>query len=1547
MLVPLRAAPPRFNGGVLFRLRRPWRNEVGRLPARRRAFGLQQVEMPLPGGPAAKLGIRYEKWWTLSELVRMLHGETDSIRLEEPGLDEAEFVVSTGSRRCFHQAKRSHPNGKWSLAALRSEGVLQAMGKELENDANCFVFASSCHAPELSELCDAVRSAESVEELERVFLQAASRRRPFEALCEAWSCGVPDAMDRLRRVQVRTVDERGLREQAVLGLRVLFRANPTELQETLLGIIDDSVHKTISRHELREVLTARGHALRRLNNPEDAADAVRNATDAHYFLNAERRLIRERLVQREAAKVLVSGLGETPSDTVLVGKAGVGKTACIVEVVRTLRERDVPVLVLRLDRIPGGRSTEQIGRILDLEESPALVLAAAAKSANRPGVLIVDQLDAVSTMSGRASGAFEVVEALLEETRGLRPQVPLHTIVASREFDWEHDPQLRRLAAKSAESVRIAEFEVPEVKEILATAGFDPALFGQHQLRVLRLAQNLSLFLEAEFAASDAPVFGTAKDLFDRYWSCKRQAVDERAGHLAGRWTEVVRQVCDEMTSSQQLWVAKERLDAIPEQYLEQMASEGVLTFDGRGYGFGHESFFDYCWARSFCGRSERLVPFLTGAEQHLFRRSQVRQVLVYLRDQDFPRYVQEVDAILSDERIRVHIKHLVFALLARVEQPADEEWAIWERWIAPELKAIEAGAPGQNTLPALAWRAFFGSASWFTAAVERGYVGDWLRSATVQLGDVGVDYLLVHHRHSPDRVAALLEPYTDSDGPWPQRFRAFMGGVRHGPSRALFDFFLRLVDNGVLDDGRATLASNDTFWDMLRGLTDDRPEWIAEALGHRLRRRLRVRLAGDSIPYPGPLLGYDDAASRMFVEAGANAPASFVEHVLPAVLEASDSTVAGEKLPKRDPVWPSLSESSYRSADQTCLKCLAQALAAVAQVDRSLARELIGGLRGRDSHTANYLLLALYRGEPTRYADEAMSLLCDEHWRLECGTGPNRWWYAMETIRAAFPHCSASVRGRVEALILGYVDRFERTAEGRLREGRARFALLSAVPTELRGGRAQKLFRELERKFGKPLGKEPEFEGGVVGPPIPTDGIAKMTDEQWLRALGKYSSEWSHRRSLQDLQKGGAWELAGAMARRTEEEPERFARLGLRFPADANPAYLDGVLAGLEKASVGNDLKLQVCRKALAEWFNDCGKSVADVLGSLESPVPVGAIEMLHRLAVEHGDPNSESWQKESANGRRIYDGDIYTSGINSTRGRTALAIAKLISADRSCLPAFQPTLERMVEDESPAVLSCVLGTLQAVAYHELGFALALLRRTNLSEDRLLSTRHARYLLRGALFRKFAEVQPFLERMIDSREPKVRQTGARLLGIASLRDEGAAGSVAQCLQSSAAHRLGVCEVAAANVAESECRTWCERTLAELFDDVDTDVRKEAATCFRRMESEPLDEYAELIGAFCGSRAYRDVPFWLLRALEKSQRPLPGVTIMACERFFDRFDGPEQGRPAGLRTVVKLIFRTYQQHQQECWGQRSLALIDRLCLEGVYEVGKGLDHFDR
>ena len=169
--------------------------------------------MTLPGGAAAKIGNRYETWWTLSEFVRMLRGDTEAIHLEVPGIDKAEFVVTTGARRELHQAKRSHPSGKWSLATLRADGLLQAIGRQLADNTERFVFASGSDARELSDLCDAARHAESEDEFERDFLAAKDRKANFEKLLNCWACDLPTTVERLRRIEVHSIDERELERQ--------------------------------------------------------------------------------------------------------------------------------------------------------------------------------------------------------------------------------------------------------------------------------------------------------------------------------------------------------------------------------------------------------------------------------------------------------------------------------------------------------------------------------------------------------------------------------------------------------------------------------------------------------------------------------------------------------------------------------------------------------------------------------------------------------------------------------------------------------------------------------------------------------------------------------------------------------------------------------------------------------------------------------------------------------------------------------------------------------------------------------------------------------------------------------------------------------------------------------------------------------------------------------------------------------------------------------------------------------------------------------------
>ena len=1505
----------------------------------------------LPGGPAEKRGNLYEKWWTLSELVRVLAGETESVRIEDPNVDKAEFVVTASGRRELHQVKRSHWRGKWTLSDLARDGLLRAMGEQLSGNDDWFVFASGSEARELADLCCRARAAESDREFDQRFLAADSQRQRFTRLLKCWGCDLPTARELLQRIYVRTIDERALRDSAKYAVAWLFRAERSAVVAELRGIAEDSVHCTLSREVLLEKLTQRGIPLREVGDSDDAVSTVRSARDiTETFLNgARRKLIQHELVPQAAAATLLSRLEGSASDSVLTGKAGSGKTACTVQLADCLRERGIPTLAFRLDRYLGARTTTDLGRALGLKDSPIVALAAAAEANRLPGVLIVDQLDAVSTMSGRSSGAFDLVDQLLHEARGARRRAAVHTVVVCRAFDWVNDARLRNLLPPDLDSqVEVGEFSIEEVKSILLRAGFDPTLFRRGQLDLLLLPQNLALFLEADFDASATPVFDKAIVLFDRYWYAKRKSVEEQVRTSQDAWVKAISVLCDEMTTTQELSVPRESLDGFSPNLLERMSSEGVLTFDGRRYGFGHESFFDYCFARLFVSRTGSLVSFLTQSEQHLFRRAQVRQVLGYCRDTQRERYLRELSSLLSDEGIRAHVKELAFALLAEVADPTEREWEVWEPWTRPTLSALAEGTPNADRLSALAWRRLFASPSWFNFIEQRGLVESWLASDNDRLVELAVNYLRFHLLLSPDRVAALLEPYTDRGEPWSTRLRNFMQTARFDASRRIFDLFLRLIDNGALDEMNEPMAGQIPLWSMVHTRVRNHPEWMSEVLAHWIRRRLAALHAAGETPSRRDILGSDTSLTSMIAEAAEHVPSVYVEYVLPIVLDISDSTLIDDEPPRRDSVWMDLIKSQHPSGEDVCLHALAGALASLAREGAVDLTDVVTDLRRRETHVANHLLLAVYRGGAARNADEAASMFYDEPWRFRCGLSDNQHWCAMETIQAIVPQCATESRDRLESAILEYACPFERTTSGYKRRGRAQFSLLSVIPAELRSARANARFRELERKLKKPDGEPTGVRGGWIGSPIERHGTDRMTDEQWLSAIAKYRAEFPTYFTLGEF-KGGATQLAQALATRASEEPERFARLSLRFPVDTHTAYLGHTLAALKDASVDSDLKLEVCRKAFSESREACGRAIADVLGKIEGPLPNDATEMLHWLMTEHSDPDTERWKQHDSRGEPDPNG-ITDAGLQSTRGGAAIAIRDVIRRKSGNIDRFGPTLDRMVRDRSASVLSWVAATLRAVALHDPSLAMRLFRDMDLSETWLLATRHVQNFIEERLADSFTELRPILDRMVGSSEPEIGRAGARLATLALLMDQDSADLVEDSFRGGPDHRLGVAEVASANIAVPECRRWATRSLTVLFNDDNVEVRAAAESCFRELRHEALDEYEELIEAFCDSPALQDGSRSLLHLLEESRGRLPGITCVVCEKLlaiWTKGNGDILTGHVDTLTLATLVFRTYQQHQSDEWGDRTLDLIDRMCLDGIGDAGRQLEQFER
>lgn len=254
----------------------------------------------------------------------------------------------------------------------------------------------------------------------------------------------------------------------------------------------------------------------------------------------------------------------------------------------------------------------------------------------------------------------------------------MRILLACREFDLDNDYRLRRLTDSDgvAEAVVVERLPPETVHAVVSGLGLDANSLNFKQRDLLSVPLHLKLL--SELVADEeirALNFQTAQDLYRRFWEYKQRFIRERLGRSV-RWTRVVYALCDYMHDSQTLNAP----EVVVEEWngdTDAMVSENVLVLENKRCSFFHEGFFDYAFARRFAGGSQTLLGLLLSGEQRLSRRAQVRQILLYLRDTEFDRYVADLEETLSSADVRFHIKQVIFALLADLSEPVKEEWDV------------------------------------------------------------------------------------------------------------------------------------------------------------------------------------------------------------------------------------------------------------------------------------------------------------------------------------------------------------------------------------------------------------------------------------------------------------------------------------------------------------------------------------------------------------------------------------------------------------------------------------------------------------------------------------------------------------------------------------------------------------------------------------------------------------------------------------------------------------------------------------------------------
>lgn len=1508
---------------------------------------------PEPGGHSDKLGNRYEGRWVVKQLLLLLMERVRSVTLEAVGDDENGvdlWVEQSDGVRVAYQCKIGNgPKAEWSIADLRRRGVLEKAAFQLaRSEAHEFGFVSAAQPVRLKGLAESARdSAGDPEAFFRYQVEALGeeRVRAFREFCsaigrdpDAAAAAREEAFELLRRFRFHHfANDWETLEDLRSWASICIAAPPDTVISTLADYALERLRQPIVASDLVAEFRRLGIQIRRFGADDRVALRVEELRQ-EFLDSIEPKLAAGRLIERIEADALVSRLIAHDQPAVVVhGAAGHGKSGVLYQTVLRLEDVGVPCLPLRLDRRPPRRSAKGYGHDLDLPDSAAVCLAELA--GHRPAVLVLDQLDALRWTSAHASEGFEVCKELLRQVYSLRAAGHRIAVVLScRTFDLDHDPQLRDWL-KDSPARRLERIEVTPLPEsaVKTVAGrwVDPDRLGRRTVTLLSAVHNLAMWAELASRGRIAPAFDSATQLMRAFWADRRDALEELGFDVAERET-VLDQIVADMERSGSL-AAPARLMERHGRLSKALQSLGIVSVSGTSVSFGHQSYFDFLVAdRVVAGldaSGKTVLGWLGGRDrQSIFRREQLRQVLSLLADERPDEFVAAARELLNAETegVRFHIRQLVLETIGGIRPEREISVLV--------MDLARSGRWRDQLLRHAIWR----NPEWVENLAERGLLEEWIASGDRPREDIALWLLGSVCARSGDLVARVCLPLLERGGDWPSRIEGVIDRADlAGQPDSLFELRLRCLAAGATPMYVA--------WKPLAEARPERALRLFAALLTRYPRRDRVGPEGD-------LRLSDPDAVRALVSA-ARRRASLCWRLLPPHLGRLVRLIRRRHRKLVSGVPGSVGRQLGRRIRVPA--ALGQALTAAARSLACRRPELFFEVADRYSQvrskTFRRILTAGFASLPTAYADAALRWLIEDPRRLRCGSGLRlpRWSPALRLIRRMSPHCSEAVFGEVERHLLAYRDPEEkRKARWWLREARSgwfrnqflagQYHLLPGLCPKRRSRETIGRIGVLECKFAE-YGREafvrPKGHSGLVGSTIGYGRAGRMGDAAWLRLITnpnvrRRDGRW-RRRNGDGFMESSVEQFSSDLRMAAKREPERFARLALRFPPQVAPDYFGAVLDAATDTQPPSEVPEEErtgwkpaspssVEALLGRWSGDDAATARSYCWVVERRADVRPSEtVLKRLEdlASHPDPKPGqlNFRCDHAASACSVD-DLEQNTINCVRGLVACAVESILFHEPDLLPRLRPLCERLLSDPHPVVRTAAVGICLPVWNVDRGLSVNWLLCAAAADERVAACRDALELYNFAFPEFDDRLAPLIRKMAGSARDDVARAGAAQMAARHIFFGLFDGDLSSCRSGSVPQRLGVSKVLARLIADRRYFARCRALLEPFFDDPDETVRSGASRMLWSGLSPRDDEVRDLLVSYSRSAAFRDDPSGLTHLLTEwkgSLLPFSEIVLSACDEFVAAAGGRRGDVSprftAADHRLMPLLVRLYEQ----------------------------------
>ena len=1242
----------------------------------------------LPGGRTDKTGNEYEKHYLAILLLRLVNGELTSITVEPvgPNKDSVEYTaVDQAGNRYHYQCKLSNgTHNKWRTCDLKQYNVFNRAREIIETDPkNIYVFVSPLSYGELDQLCDRARTSASVEDLKNQ-LTNKEIRRAWEDCAKQLRLDISNDTDAqylmsiLSKWEFVTVPF-SMESKRDLSSRVncLFSGDSKAARELLENYANSNQRFVvpITADEIIHAMSERGHKFRKHLYGENNITKINSLNEI--FLNSFHPINGKIIHRSETDKVLAEITNG--NSVILHGKAGYGKSGCVYEIINKLMENGTLFLALNLAQEPPSTTSDKYGNELGLAQSPVYCLYNIA--AGKPCVLILDQLDALRWTSRHSGSALEVCKQLISEANNLNKDFGGHIslVFITRTFDLETDASLRNLFPNDENKhfrwskEEISHFSAGDVINVI-DENYNTL---SHKLQNLLLTPS-SLYIWTTLTDSSAARnITTPFELMEKWWE---QILEncESTGISKSAVTSLRDTIVDKL---------EKRPDSkLPRQFfidsqkeLQAMISNGLLVENNNAVSFSHQSFLDHFAVSNMVTKIYDGASILEVTDnrdkQTPYMRYRLLRVLQILSD-DEDTLLGVCDDILRSEEVRYYFKCAVFEVMGQCEKPGD---------------ALLEYAYG-----------YFENPDWHSYVYNTVYLG---HPAFVQnLNDHGrydwsandgLELLRSINTKAQDFVYGKISPFCFQTEEKDKELYLVLSHSCANDSPEILEFRLKLLhmypelwpwtwNTWDFSSGSANLIP------MLRQLIEDIDQVKSELY---IRESDRI---GEFI-------------SQFYHE--------IISEILPVICEKTmllnfrwPNYAYGENYSR----WK---KSGY--VNSTARDIVEMAKAALCEFAAKEPPEFMAFAKefdGRNSVVYYEILAETVYSLGTAYSDFAVSWLCDDpqnHFLIYTDNAEDYLSLAKKMIKKFSPYCSKDNFSRLENLILNWSDpagemiaiynqRREVNQTKRYKPvyyafwGHFQKTLLPFLDETRTSQETKQLIKVLERNEWV----ETSFYNCGVrsGPDLPVvspvSGKAdRICDKTWLNIISTPESRMNTNKPWR-IKNGNYVEanhefFSRSFSEQARHDPERFAKLSLRFPNECNSDYIKAVIRALYDNDADTKAAFRLTCDVVSRFMSDSDHNVTlEILQLIEKRAeenwPENILDFVCDVAMNSPHPSPDFSVLVD---KKAVPYSLTTNALNCVRVFALQTISQLLWKHSDLADRFKSVIEHATQDPYEAV--------------------------------------------------------------------------------------------------------------------------------------------------------------------------------------------------------------------------------------------------------------------